>query len=368
MLLMVAMALMTGAATLAVLWPLARRNSEPVAEGRTDVAFYQDQLADIDRDLGRGLLTGAEAEAARAEAGRRLLRARSAPARSGPTTGEPALRRRRGASALALSAIPLISLAVYGAFGSPHMTAAGYAERTAAAGGANELALALSRIEARLRADPSDGRGWDVVAPVYLRVGRFADAVAAFDRARRLLGDTEPRLAGLGEALVARQDGVVGAEAVAAFGKAVALDPASARSRFYLALAAEQDGRTDEARAAFDRLAETAPADAPWLPAVRERLATLHGRPAEAAARPALATTPEIRAMVDGLDARLKVGGGNEAEWGRLVRSFVVLGERGEATARLDRARTVLAGEPGAGARLDALARELGLPDRHASR
>src|SRR5687768_1760339 len=92
---------MTAAAVMAVLWPLSRhyaiaRQADP------DTQFYRDQIAEIERDLARGVLLPSEAEAAKAEAGRRLLRATGMQADSYAAVGEPALRRRRAVSAFAL--------------------------------------------------------------------------------------------------------------------------------------------------------------------------------------------------------------------------------------------------------------------------
>src|SRR4051812_41501110 len=115
-------ALMTGAAVMALLWPLSRKPA-PMGEGDPDTRFYTEQLAEISRDLGRGLLSESEAEAARTEAARRLLRASESAGAAADLLSEPALRRRRAASAIALSAVPLLALAIYGAFGSPHLPA-----------------------------------------------------------------------------------------------------------------------------------------------------------------------------------------------------------------------------------------------------
>ncbi|TXN19341.1 c-type cytochrome biogenesis protein CcmI, partial [Methylobacterium sp. WL9] len=76
------LAIMTGAAVLVLLWPLTRRRKASPDAGSqagltTETGFYEDQLAEIERDLGRGLIGPAEAEAARTEAARRLLRAAS---------------------------------------------------------------------------------------------------------------------------------------------------------------------------------------------------------------------------------------------------------------------------------------------------
>ena len=70
-------ALLTGVAVMAVLAPLAMRGPAPDARA-ADVAFFEAQIAEIDRDAGAGRLDPAEAAAARAEAGRRLLRVESA--------------------------------------------------------------------------------------------------------------------------------------------------------------------------------------------------------------------------------------------------------------------------------------------------
>ena len=102
---------MTAAAVMAVLWPLSRH---AVAGQQADpnTRFYREQVAEIDRDCERGAMLPTEAEAARAEAARRLLRASQATGPALTAVGEPALRRRRAASTLALSVVPILALAV----------------------------------------------------------------------------------------------------------------------------------------------------------------------------------------------------------------------------------------------------------------
>ena len=59
----------------------------------------------------------------------------------------------------------------------------------------------VARVEAHLEQNPEDGRGWEVVGPVYMRLGRYDDAVKARRNTLRLLGPTAGREADLGEAL-----------------------------------------------------------------------------------------------------------------------------------------------------------------------
>ncbi|GJD42889.1 hypothetical protein AFCDBAGC_0731 [Methylobacterium cerastii] len=379
---------MTAAAVLALLWPMSRRVAiVPDAAGTvTETAFYEDQLAEIERDLQRGLIAPAEAESARTEAARRLLRASRAPGPGEASVAEPRLRQRRAASAFALSTIPLVALLAYGLYGSPDLPAQTPGDRQAAQSGAQDLMKAVGQIEARLAADPNDARGWAVLAPVYMRLGRFEDAARAYAAIVRIKGETAESLSDWGEAMVAAGNGIVPPEAKAALTRALALDPKAPKPRFYLARAAEQNGDTPEAIRQLSALNDTSPADAPWLRLVRENLARLRGEPApqlsgtpakgagngagKGAGKDAPGLPPEQRAaiqgMVDGLDERLAAKGGTVDEWLRLARSRGVLGEPERAQAVLERARAALKSDPAALASLEAGARDLGLSGKPA--
>lgn len=366
MLIWIIFAAMTGAAVFALLWPLGRRSPDVFAETADAKSLYRAQLAEIERDLGRGLLGPAEADAARAEAARRLLRAADGePELEGES--EPALRRRRAASALALSCVPLFALLVYGALGSPSHPDQPLSARLQSAPTQQDFEMALARIESHLSTNPTDGRGWAVIAPVYLRQGRFDDAARAFAAAIRHDGTSADRLAGLGEARALAAGGVVTAEALQAFKDATAADPKNPRARFFLAIAREQDGDNDGAIAALRALLGDAPPDAPWAGMVRQRLESM--APASAAGStiaslPAADQQTAIRGMVEGLAERLKQGGGTLPEWARLIRSHLVLGNRPAALEAMVTARQRLAQDADAVAQLDALAGELNLKEQ----
>jgi cytochrome c-type biogenesis protein CcmH len=365
MLIWMVFAAMTGAAALLLLAPLARRRSAgaAVAQSATDAAFYRAALADIDRDAARGLIGPAEAAAARAEAARRLLRSADA-APVGPYQPDGAARRRRIAAVMALGLVPAVALAVYSVTGSPNLPGRPLAERRAADPQAVDLDDAVARIEAHLSRNPTDGAGFEVIAPVYLRLGRLDDAARAFAASARLNGETADRLANYGEALAAVAGGIVTAGALAQFDRAAAIDPAHPKARYYQALAREQDGDRAGAAAILETLLAGAPADAGWAPAVRERLAMIRGAPAGAeaiAALPEADRNAAIRGMVERLGQRLATNGGVLEDWSRLVRARMVLGEKDEAGRALVEARRALAGDPAAAAPLDALAREFGL-------
>jgi len=346
--------LMTAAAIFAVLWPLSRRDN--ILRSGSDLAVYRDQLAEIDHDLEAGLIAAPEAEAARLEVSRRLLAAAEHPddmpasQAAVPATG--ALRRRRAVALVALVLIPLGSAALYLAFGSPHMPGMPVAARDSVMPETRSLAGMVEEVEAHLAKNPDDSRGWEVLAPIYMRISRFEDAIRARRNLLRLQGSDAVREGDLGEALVGAAGGMVTADAKAAFERALSFDAADVRARYFIGLAAEQDGRRDEAARIWRKMVAEAPAEAPYLPLLQAALARVdpaarpqNGPSAEdmdAAAQMSFEERREmIRGMVERLSERLKADESDLEGWVRLMRAYVVLGERDKALAALTNARRI---------------------------
>jgi len=392
MILWVVFALMTTAAVVAVLWPLAR--GVPAERSGGELAVYRDQLAEIERDRAADRIGEAEAEAARLEVSRRLLGAADKTSAEPRAPTDPPAWRRRVAAMVACVALPLGALALYLAIGSPDLPGEPLQARLKLPPGHNSFAALVSQVEAHLAHNPQDGRGWEVLAPVYMRLGRFDEAVTARRHALRLLGATGAREADLGEALVAESDGVVTEDAKGSFERALALDPTHVKARFFVGLAAEQDGKRDEAAAIWRDLIAKAPAGAPWVDFVQGSLARLEGNDAAPSAvarapsapappRPGTAAqaapgpseqdmaaaaelTPQqrgdmIRGMVDRLAERLKRDGTDIDGWLRLVRAYAVLGDRDKARAAASDARRALGSEPDKLRQIDELVKGLGL-------
>jgi cytochrome c-type biogenesis protein CcmH len=167
-------ALMTAAATFAVLLPLGRKSA---MAGGTEVAVYKDQLAEVGRDVAAGLIGPAEAEAARVEIGRRLLAAADADGKR-VTGNAPGMRK--AVSLVALIGLPLIAVGVYLPLGSPQLPDMPLASRQQNPGPNQSVVSLIAQVEAHLEKNPTDARGWTVLAPVLARIGRPDDAVRAY--------------------------------------------------------------------------------------------------------------------------------------------------------------------------------------------
>jgi cytochrome c-type biogenesis protein CcmH len=368
MMLWVIFALMSAAAILAVLWPLARK-PRAVRAG-SDVVVYQDQLEEIDRDRTAGLIGAAEAEAARIEVSRRLLAAADSHA---PMPAQaPPLWHRRAAAIAALVVLSLLPIGLYAALGSPEIPGQPAFARAAVPPDRQTIVNLIGQVEQHLAQNPNDGAGWEVIAPVYIRLGRFDDAVAARRKSLALNGETAQRDSALGEALVAAANGVVTKEAKQSFEHAAARDAHDPKARYFLGVADEQDGNHEAAAAKWRALLQDSPADAPWIGFVREALARVTGEPV-AAARPsaddiaAAENMPEaqrtamVRGMVAKLADRLHANGDDVDGWLRLVRAYAVLGDQANAKGAAADAKRALAGHPEQVKRIDDLVRGLGL-------
>ena len=386
MLLWVILAALTAIVLSCLLRPLVSQGGGAPEREAFNATVYRDQLDEIEADQARGLIGKTEAEAARLEVARRLLA-------TDEGSGDDADAGRggtlaRAAFVLVALALPAAVLGLYLSFGSPRLPDQPLAARLSDPALAKNPAALVALVEARLRARPDEGEGWDAIAPVYMSGRRYADAAEAYRQAIRLLGPSAVRLSGYGQALVLEKGGLVSEDARIALQEALKRDEALVEPRILLAVAKEQDGNYEAALEDWRALFGREGANERWRAMVQRRIANaeaqLSGAPPPAPplspdAQPKAAPGPsaadiaaaqsmtgaERQAMVEGmvnrLAARLEAQRDDLAGWLRLVRAYTVLGRNGDAQEALARAKSQFAENADAIAQLDALAAELGL-------
>src|SRR6185312_1942364 len=278
---------------------------------------------------------------------------------------------------------------IYWRLGAPGLPDAPFAARPApavVAQGADHLDMrdAASRLEQKLKSDPSNPEGWVLYARTESMLGDWQKAADAYHRAIDLGLKTPDVFSGLGEMLVLSMDGIVAPSARDAFTAALAADPKNDVARYYLALAAGQAGQGKQAIAAWLQLAADIPQDSPMRDEIARRIAEAakaDGIPAPAlpqgaaAAQPAqagpskdqmdaAAQMPEserkqmIRGMVDQLATRLRSEPNDVDGWMRLGRAHAVLGETDKAEDAYEHAAKLKPGD--ADIRLQAVGMLLG--------
>ncbi len=376
MILWILLALLTAIVAAALLYPLYRRAEALAPDNAGEVEVYRDQMKELDRDRAGGLISAEEAEYARAEIGRRLLAAAGKQTESA-ADAEKASGLRKMAIGIVTVAPPAIGLCLYIMLGSPGLPDQPLEARLANPG--NDMSLLVAKAERHLAQNPNDGSGWDILAPIYFRTARLGDAELAYRNAIRLIGPSAARLSGLGETLVVANDGIVTEDARSAFEEAARLEPGDVRARFYVGVAQEQAGQAAQAKATFEDIAKASPPDAPWMGLINEHIAKNGGTAAASSAQPSALGSPSaedvaaaedmsdgdrqemIRGMVDTLAARLEAEPKNIEGWLRLVRSYMVLGDREKAQAALNTGLGHFPADGNEGRQLAALAREIGL-------
>jgi cytochrome c-type biogenesis protein CcmH len=300
----------------------------------------------------------------------------------------PARRIAPATIALALAALLLAATVAVALLRSEVPDEAPAADPAAARPGTPAEAIAALRTG--LRQDPDNDRGWFMLGMTYRESGQFGEAAQAFRRAGELSPRNADYAAYLGEVLLLAGGEAAAPEAGRLFRRALELEPGNPQARYYLATLRDRGG---DHRGAIDDLVallREAPAGAPWAPQVRdaaEAIAREHhidlaGRlpapapstataaipgPSPAQMEAARGMSPSqqdamVRAMVDGLAARLRQNPRDADGWIRLMRSRMVLRDPAAAGAALRAGLAAFPGDAATQARLRGAARELGIP------
>ncbi len=260
-------ALMVVAVLAVILVPLLRRRGPQPARVEYDLAVYRDQLAEVERDVERGVLTADQAGNASVEIQRRILAAADA----AKTTGTAAATSRRPLAWAAAVAVlvPLLSVGIYARLGSPALPDQPYAARAAVIeqdkAQADQFQRMVDTLAARLRQQPNDGAGWAMLGRSLGVLGQTDKAQDAYEKALPLLpGDAQVRLE-YGSLLLndIPQGAPLPPRFVAVMREALGIDPDNLKAQYFVGLAEAQEGHTAQARAMLQKVLAKLPPDSP---------------------------------------------------------------------------------------------------------
>jgi len=175
-----------------VLLGLRRRAGPDRSRARLNAALLGQRLDELERERDQGLISAEDFQTSRDELQRRALTEAAADAE--------APQRSRAPLVVAAVALPVLAVALYLQFGSPHLAETRPGERSVmaalATGGAQEAAAGgpaamLAQLEAHVMASPDDGRAWALLGRARMNASQFAPAAAAYERALEIA----PRIA-----------------------------------------------------------------------------------------------------------------------------------------------------------------------------
>jgi cytochrome c-type biogenesis protein CcmH len=375
---------MTILTAVAVIWPLLQAGRSVPKGAELDLQVYKDQLSEVDREVDRGVLSQAQADAARLEVSRRMLEADKR-----VQLEVKAERTSRGITFVTTGVIALAliggAFGLYGLIGSPgvpdqplmaRIEAAqvaranrpGQAAAEAAAPrqeteiAADYLAL-IEKLRAAVASRPTDMQGQRLLVHHEANTGNFAGARKAQQQVIALLGaDADANdFTDLAEFMILAAGGYVSPEAETALSDALKRDSKLPRARYYSGLFLAQTGRPDIAYRMWINLLEEGPQDAPWVEVIRLQIPDVaraagvrlpdFAKPRGNLSGPSAAQVGAAESMseaerqdlignmVQRLSERLATEGGEPVEWARLIRAYGVLGETAKASAIWNEAR-----------------------------
>ncbi len=335
---------------------------QKAALGRSELsrAIFEDQLAEIDRDEKRGVISGDEATAARAEVSRNILKA----SRMGSSGTRQMDTTSRMGILLATLLVPAITFGYYTKFGNPDILSLSVADRAAERQERDEVVALASRLETELQAHPEGGpsEGWMLLGQTRMRLGDYARAADAYSVVADRDEADSAVFSMLAEALIAQEQGVVTPRADAAIARARELNPMNPAGTFYAALSLEQSGQGGAAHDLLIERLDLADGYYPWMDtliAQANRIGASIGRdPISVAQFAPMATQPGptqdqvaaaqdmseedraafITSMVDRLATRLEDEPDDLDGWLRLANAYTVLGRQAEAVTAYETA------------------------------
>ncbi|PPR79445.1 MAG: hypothetical protein CFH01_00424 [Alphaproteobacteria bacterium MarineAlpha2_Bin1] len=325
-------------------------------ENDYDINIYKDQLAEIEKDIYRGVLSKEEFESAKNEVSRRILSQEGTPKYDVKKDTNNSQKFQLISITCLSLLIPIISLNLYYFLGNPSLPNRPFIDSVSNnkslpknnSEGVSSIEDSIIQLKKRLSKNKNDRNGWLLLGRSYLVIREPDQAIMAFKKVIELEPRNKEVYSFIGEALVFKNQGFVNDEAINYFEIALKDDNKNPASRYYLSLAKSQRGNVDVAFSEWLELAKETPPDAPWYPLLQKQIEEAaiklgvklednnnfqkRAGPTQEDLQAAEEMSSDdrremIKGMVNGLAEKLKNNPNDLNGWKMLARSYRVLGE-----------------------------------------
>ena len=285
-------AFLLSAGTLAALArPLVRRSAGTAGLGDESAAtaVFRDHKRQIDADYAAGALTAGERDLAQKE----LVDRFGAELKSIPAAPvQAASRPGRIAALVTVIAVPVGAFVLYAFLGSPAVPSDNPHGEIGTNGTDPKIVAMIDQLAERMKANPEDGNGWELLARSYMKLGRFNASAAAFEEAAKRLPPNPQLLADWADVLAQTLGRKINGKPLEIVNRALALDPNHLKSLALLASAAMERGDNPAAIAAWRRLRAQLPDGSEDAKDIDGVLVELGASPGPASGAGAMAAVP----------------------------------------------------------------------------
>ena len=234
-----------------------------------NAAIYKDEIAKLEKERSEGLIDGATYEISHAEMRQRLFQDTS------EDDGVAVLGSPKKTIIALTIFIPVIAAAMYFWLGSAQQIADGGAKQQVAQQDVEKMVAGLA---AKMEQDPSNLKGWAMLARSYKVMGRPKDAEKAYDRAGSYL-DTDPQLlADYADVSASNANGSFEGKPQAIINRALKADPNNMMALWLAGTADYNRGDYKGAVQVWGRLAKLLPADSEDMKMIQGSIMEARGK------------------------------------------------------------------------------------------
>ncbi len=248
-----------------IVWPLRRRPaSADFSRQQLNAVIYRDQLAELERDRSESSVSQADYDQARAELQRRLLEDTSAETTA---TAPVAPVSRALPIGLALT-LPVAAILLYLVIGMPQaINAPTHQQRFSQ----DDIEKMVAGLAAKLENEPQNFKGWAMLARSYKMMGRFPEAVKAYERTGDMLQTSSELLVDYADTQAAING--FDAKALELLERALKLEPNNLQGLWLRGTAAFEGKRYDKAIADWEVLLKGLPPESKEATVIRANIA-----------------------------------------------------------------------------------------------
>jgi cytochrome c-type biogenesis protein CcmH len=239
-----------------------------------NAAIYRDELDKLELERATGSISSADYEISHAEMRQRLFQ----------DTSEADDHSVMGSSKLTMIGlcvfIVLLSSGLYFSLGDATRIAETGTQQPMTQEGVEKM---VTEFASKMEKDPSNLKGWAMLARSYRVLGRDQEAVAAYERAGNFIDSDPQLLADYADALASKANGNFDGKPLALINKALKLDPNNLMALWLSGTASYTTGNYKAAVQTWEKLAQQ-------LPAGTEEANAIAGSIAEARSKAGLPT------------------------------------------------------------------------------
>jgi cytochrome c-type biogenesis protein CcmH len=234
-----------------------------------NAAIYKEEIAKLEKERTEGLIDGVTYEISHAEMRQRLFQDTSEDD-GVATLGSP----MKTIIALTIF-IPVIASAMYFWLGSAQQIANGGAKQQIAQQDVEKMVTGLA---AKMEKDPSNLKGWAILARSYKVMGRPKDAEKAYDRAGSYLDGDAQLLADYADVSASNANGSFEGKPQRIINRALRADPNNMMALWLAGTADYNRGDYKGAAQLWDRLAKLLPADSEDMRMIKGAILEARGK------------------------------------------------------------------------------------------